>query len=70
MTKTTFEKKILVLIYQDHSHFNFNKIKSELLSKFYHNNVRFTSFESNFVSVLNQKASKKSKFYIAIKSHI
>ena len=38
--------------------FSFNSFKSELLSKFHHNNVTFTSFENNFVNELNQQAPK------------
>ena len=62
--KTTFEKEeSKVLIYLDCKNFNFNSFKSELLSKFHHNNVTFTSFENNFVNVLNQQAPKKSKVF-------
>ena len=64
MMKTTFEKEeSKVLIYRGYKNFNFNSFKSELLSKFYHNNVTFTSFENNFVNVLNQQAPKKSKVF-------
>ena len=41
----------------------FNSFKSELLSKFHHNNATFTSFENNFVNVLNQQAPKISKVF-------
>ena len=34
---------------------------SEMLSKFHHDNMTFTSFENNFGNVLNQQAPKKSK---------
>ena len=58
--KTTFEKeesytgttKILALT-----------VLSQLFSKFRHNNVTFTSFENNFVIVLNQQAPKKSEVF-------
>ena len=64
MMKTTFEKEeSKVLVYQDYKNFSFNSFKSELLSKFHHNNVTFTSFENNFVNVLNQQAPKKSKVF-------
>ena len=64
MMKITFEKEeSKVLVYQDYKNFNFNCFKSELLSKFHHNNVTFTSFENNFVNVLNQQAPKKSKVF-------
>ena len=64
MMKTTFEKEeSKVLVYRDYKNFNFNCFKSELLSKFHHNNVTFTSFENNFVNVLNQQAPKKSKVF-------
>ena len=62
MMKTTFEKEeSKVLVYRDYKNFSFNSFKSELLSKFHHNNVTFTSFENNFVNVLNQQVHKKSK---------
>ena len=71
MMKTTFEKEeSKVLIYQDYKNFSFNSFKSELLSKFHHNNVTFTSFENNFVNVLNQQVSTKIFFFVAIKSRI
>ena len=55
MMKTTFEKEERkVLVYRDYKNFNFKSFKSELLSKFHHNNVTFTSFENNFVNVLTQ----------------
>ena len=64
MMKTTFEKEeSKVLVYQDYKNFSFNSFKSELLSKFHHNNVTFTSFENNFVNVLNQQVYKKSKVF-------
>ena len=64
MMKTTFEiEESKVLVYPDYKNFNFNCFKSELLSKIYHNNVTFTSFENNFVNVLNQQAPKKLKFF-------
>ena len=64
MMKTTFEKEeSKVLVYQNYKNFSFNSFKSELLSKFHHNNVTFTSFENNFVNVLNQQAPKKSKVF-------
>ena len=62
MMKTIFEKEEpKVLVYRDYKHFSFNSFKSELLSKFHHNNVTFTSIENKFVNVLNQQAPKKSK---------
>ena len=71
MIKTTFEEEEpKVLVYRDYKNFNFNSFTSELLSKFYHNNETFTSFENSFVNVLNQQASKKSKFSSAIESAI
>ena len=64
MIKTTFEKEESKnFVYQDHKNFSFSSFKSELLSKFHHNNVTFTSFENNFVNVLNQQAPKKSKVF-------
>ena len=64
MMKATFEKEEPeVLVYQDYKSFSFNSFKSEMLSKFHHNNVTFTSFENNFVNVLNQQAPKKSKVF-------
>ena len=64
MMKTIFEKEEpKVLVYRDYKHFSFNSFKSELLSKFHHNNVTFTSFENNSVNVLNQQAPKKSKVF-------
>ena len=54
MMKTTFEKEVLV--YCNYKYFNFNCFKSKLLFKFHHNNATFTSFENNFVSVLNQQS--------------
>ena len=64
MTKTTFEnEESKVLIYRDYKTFNFNSLKSELLSKFHHNNVTFTSFEKNIVNVLNQHAPQKSNVF-------
>ena len=54
MMKTTFEKEESKgLVYQDYKNFSFNSFKSELLSKFHLKNVTFTSFENNFVNVLN-----------------
>ena len=47
-------------MYQDSKNFNFNSFKSELLSKFHHNNVSFTSFNNNFV---NKQAPKKQKVF-------
>ena len=71
MMKTTFEKEeSTVLVHRDYENFNFNCFKSELLSKFHHNNVIFTSFENNFVNVLNHQTPKKSKVFAAIKTHI
>ena len=62
--KATFEKEeSKVLVYRDYKNFNFNCFKSELLSRFHHNNVTFTSFENNFVNVLNREATKKSKVF-------
>ena len=61
MMKTTFEKESLV--YRNYKNFNFNIFKSELLSKLHHDDVTFTSFENNFVKVLNQQAPKKSKVF-------
>ena len=64
MMKATFEKEeSKILVYRDYKNFNFNCFKSELLSNFHHNNVTFTSFENNFVNVLNQPAPKKSKAF-------
>ena len=64
MKKTTFEKEeSKVLVYRDYKNSSFNSFKSELLFKFHHNNVTFTSFENNFVNVLNQEAPKKSKVF-------
>ena len=64
MMKATFEKEeSKVLIYRDYKSFNFNSFKSELLSKFHHNNATFTSFEKNLVNVLNQQAPKKSNIF-------
>ena len=64
MMRTTFEKEdSKVLVYRDYKNFSFNSFKSELLSKFHHNNVTFTSFENNSVNVLNQQAPKKSKVF-------
>ena len=63
MMKTIFEKEEpKVLVYWDYENFKFNCFKSELLSKFHHNNVNFSSFENNFVNVLNQQAPKKASF--------
>ena len=54
MMKTKFEKEEpIVLVYRDYKHFSFNNFKS-VLFKFHHANVIFTSFENNFVNVLNQ----------------
>ena len=54
MMKTTSEKEeTKVLVYWNYKNFSFNGFKSELLSKFHLNNVTFTSFENNFVNVLN-----------------
>ena len=62
--KTTFEnEESKVLVYRDYKNFNFNSFMSELLPKFHHNNVTFTSSENNFVNVLNQQASKKSNVF-------
>ena len=64
MMKTTFEKEgSKVSVYRDYKNFSFNSFNSELLSKFHHNNVTFTSFENSFVNVLNQQAPKKSKVF-------
>ena len=64
MMKTKFEKEeSKVLVYRNYKNFNFNSFKSELLSQFHHNNVTFTSFENNFVNVLNQQAPKISKVF-------
>ena len=64
MMKTTFEKEEpKILVCRDYQNCSFNSFKSELLSKFHHNNVTFTSFENNFVNVLNQQAPKKSKVF-------
>ena len=71
MMKATFEKEeSKVLVYQDYKSFSFNSFKSELLSKFHHNNVTFTSFENNFANALNQKAPKKSSFRGNQKPHL
>ena len=62
--KTTFAKEeSKVLLYRDYKKFNFGSFKSELLYEFHHNNVTFTSFENNFVNVLNLQAHKKSKAF-------
>ena len=62
MMKTTFEKEEpKTLVCRDYQNCSFNSFKSELLSKFHHNNVTFTSFEKSFVNVLNQQALKTSK---------
>ena len=65
MMKTEFQKEVSkVLVYRDYKNVNFNSCNySELLSKFHHNNVTFTSFENNFVNVLNQQVYKKSKVF-------
>ena len=64
MMKTTFEKEeSKVLVYRNYKNFNFNSFKSELLSKLHHDDVTFTSFENNFVKVLNQQAPKKSTVF-------
>ena len=64
MMKTTFEKgESKVLVYRDYKNSNFNCFKPELLSKFHHNNMTITSFENDFVNVLNQQASKNSKVF-------
>ena len=64
MMKATFEKEESeVLAYREYKYFSFNSFKSELLSKFHHNNVTFTSFENKFVNVLNQQAPKKSTVF-------
>ena len=64
-SKTTFEKEEpKVLIYRDCKKFSFTSFKSELLSKFHHNNVIFTSFENNFVNVLNQQDLKKINSFL------
>ena len=69
--KTTFEKeKSKVLVYRDYKNFSFNSFKSELLPKFHHSNMIFTSFENNFANTLNQQAPQKSTFFAAIKSPI
>ena len=71
MMKTTFEKEeSKVLVYQDYKNFSFNSFKSELLPKFHHSNMIFTSFENNFANTLNQQAPQKSTFFAAIKSPI
>ena len=65
MMKTKFEKEEpIVLVYRDYKHFSFNNFKSELLFKFHHANVIFTSFENNLVNVLNQQAPKKPKIFL------
>ena len=62
--KTTFAKEeTKVLVYLDYKNCSFNSFKSELLSKFHHNNVTFTFFENNSVNVLNQQAPQKSKVF-------
>ena len=62
--KTTLKKEeSKVLICRDYKNFDFNSFKSELLSKFHHNNVTFTLFENNFVNVINQQTPKKSKVF-------
>ena len=43
--------------------FKLNSFKSELLSKFHHKNVTFTSFENNFENVLNQQVPPKIKSF-------
>ena len=64
MMKATDEKEnSKVLVYWDYKKFNSNCFKSELLSKFHRNNVTFTSFENNFVDILNHQAPKKSKLF-------
>ena len=40
-----------------------NSFDSELLSTIHHNNVSFTSFEYNFVNVLNKQAPQKFKSF-------
>ena len=71
MIKAAFEKEeSKVLVYQDYKSFSFNSFKSELLSKFHHNNVTFTSFENNFANALNQQAPKKSSFRGNQKPHL
>ena len=65
MMKTKFEKEEpIILVYRDYKHFSFNSFKSELLFKFHHSNVTFTSFENNFVNVLNQQAPKNPKVFL------
>ena len=59
MIKTFEKKESKGLVCRDYKNFIFNSFKSELFSKFNHNNVAFTSFENNFVNVLNQQALKK-----------
>ena len=60
MMKRTFEKEVSnVLMYRKYKNFNFNSIKSELLYKFHHNNVNFTSIENNLVNALKQQAPKQ-----------
>ena len=62
MMKTTSEKEEpKTLVCRDYQNCSFNSFKSELLSKFHHNNVTFTSFEKSFVNVLNHQATKTSK---------
>ena len=71
MIKSIFEKeKSKFLIHRDYKNFNFNSFKSELLSKFHHNNVTFTSCKNNFVNGLNQQAPKISQFFAVIKNRI
>ena len=61
--KTIFEKEeSKVLVYRGYKNFNFNCFKSELLSKFHHSHMTFTSFQKNFMTVLNQQVLKKSSF--------
>ena len=64
MIKRTFEKEeSKVLIYRGYKDFKLVSSKSELLSEFHQSNVSFTSFEINFIDVLNKQASKTSNIF-------
>ena len=64
MMKRTIEKELFkVLIYREYKNFNFKRFKSELLSKFHHNNMTFTSIENNLVNALKQQAFKQLKVF-------
>ena len=64
MIKRTFEKEeSKVLIYRGYKDFKLVSSKSELLSEFHQSNVSFTTFENNFIDVLNNQASKTSNVF-------